>query len=145
MAHPGLLQLLVPVEHLLFLPAAGVLPKLVHQPPSIDPLQDLSFVVVSVGDRGGVRALDAAPELLEGSVGLVPPQDRVHLPHGSAQLLIGHAAVFLFLAPELSHGFRAQELEDALAPVLPLHEPLVQLGVDQDVPDELPQVGTSWG
>lgn len=79
-------------------------------------------------------------------MGLSPPQDGVgHLPHGSAQLLVGHAAVFLLLAPELSHRFRAQELEDPLPPVLPLHQPLVQLGVDQDVPDELPQVGTSWG
>ena len=62
-------------------------------------------------------------------------------PHGPAQLLVGHAAVLLLLAPHLSHGLRLDELEDAVAPVLPLHEPLVLLGVDQDVPDELPQMG----
>jgi len=58
-AHPGLLQLLVPVEHLLLLPAAGVLPKLVHQPSPIDSLQDLSLVVISGGGGSGIGALDA--------------------------------------------------------------------------------------
>lgn len=28
-------------------------------------------------------------------------------------------------------------------PILPLHEALIELWVDEDVPDELPQVGTS--
>lgn len=66
-------------------------------------------------------------------------------PHGPAELLVGHAAVFLLLAPQLGHGLGAQELEDALPPVLPLHEALVELRVDEDVPDELPQVRAPGG
>lgn len=66
-------------------------------------------------------------------------------PHGPAQLLIGHVAVFLLLAPQLGHSLRAQELENTLVPVLPFHEAFVELRVDEDVPDELPQVGASGG
>jgi len=137
----GLLQLLVPVEHLLLLPSTGVLPKLVDQAAPIDPLQDLPFVVISAGDRGGLRAqptlVCGQSPSLQGTWG--------HSPHRSAQLLVGHAAVLLLLPPELSHRLGAQELEDALTSVLPLHQPLVQLGVDQDVTDELPQMSSSWG
>lgn len=64
-------------------------------------------------------------------------------PHGPAQLLIGHVAVLFLLAPQLGHSLGAQELEDAFMPILPLHEALIELWVDEDVPDELPQVGTS--
>lgn len=66
-------------------------------------------------------------------------------PHGPAQLLVGHVAVFFLLAPELGHSLRAQELEDTLVPVLPFHEAFVELRVDEDVPDKLPQVGASGG
>lgn len=62
----------------------------------------------------------------------------VDSPHGTTELLVGHAVVLLLLAPHLSHGLGLEELEDPLAPVLPLHESLVLLGVDENVPDELP-------
>lgn len=64
-------------------------------------------------------------------------------PHGAAELLVGHAAVLFLLSPQVSHGLRLEELEDALTAVLPLHQALVLLWVDQDVPDELPQVGST--
>lgn len=72
------------------------------------------------------------------------------LPHGAAEFFIGHAAVLLLLPPQLGHSLRLEELEDALTAVLPLHQSLVlvQLWVDQDIPNELPQVGPSgryWG
>lgn len=68
------------------------------------------------------------------------PQAR-HPPHGPAQLLVGHVAVLLLLPPQLGHSLGTQELEDALMPVLPLHEALIELWVDEDVPDKFPQVG----
>lgn len=37
--------------NLVFLPAAGVLAKLVDEPPAINPLQDLPFVVVPGWER----------------------------------------------------------------------------------------------
>lgn len=67
------------------------------------------------------------------------------LPHGPAQLLIGHVAVLFLLAPELGHGLRAEELEHTLMPVLPFHEAFVELRVDEDVSNELPQMSTSGG
>lgn len=66
------------------------------------------------------------------------------LPHGSAELLISHAAVLLLLPPELSNSLGLQELEDAISAVLPFHQTLVLLRVNQNVPDELPKVGSSW-
>lgn len=66
-------------------------------------------------------------------------------PHGPAQLLVGHAAVPLLLAPQLGHGLGAQELKHTFSPVLPLHEALVELRVDENVSDELPQVGAPGG
>lgn len=66
------------------------------------------------------------------------------LPHGSTELLIRHAAVLLLLPPELSNSFGLQELEDAIPAVLPFHQTLVLLRMDQDVPDKLPKVGSSW-
>lgn len=74
-----------------------------------------------------------------------PPGAATRSPHGPAQFLIRHATVFLLLAPQLGHGLGPQKLENALLPVLPLHEALVELRVDEDVPDELPQVGASGG
>lgn len=64
------------------------------------------------------------------------------LPHGAAEFFIGHAAVLLLLPPQLGHSLRLEELEDTLTAVLPLHQSLVLvlLWVDQDVPNELPQV-----
>lgn len=67
------------------------------------------------------------------------------LPHGPAQLLIGHVAVLFLLPPELGHGLRAEELEHTLMPVLPFHEAFVELRVDEDVSNELPQMSTSGG
>lgn len=64
-------------------------------------------------------------------------------PHGTTEFLIGHAAVLFLLTPHLSHCLRLQKLEDALTTVLPLQEALVPLWVDEDVPDELPQVSAS--
>lgn len=66
-------------------------------------------------------------------------------PHGAAQLLVRHTAVLLLLAPHLGHGLGLEELEDAFVAVLPLHQTLVLLGVDQDVADEFPQVGSTGG
>lgn len=59
-------------------------------------------------------------------------------PHGTAEFLICHAAVLLLLAPHLSHSLRLEELKDTLTAVLPLHQALVPLWVDQNVSDELP-------
>lgn len=59
-------------------------------------------------------------------------------PHSSAQFLISHAAVFLLLTPELSHSLRLQELKDTISAILPLHQALVLLRVDQNVTDEFP-------
>lgn len=121
------------------LPAARVLPKFIDEPPTVDPLQDVPFVVIPVrgGERGGQGVL--VKDLQE--------QTRVRLqtdsPHGAAQLLVRHAAVLLLLTPHLSHGLRLQELKDALAAILPLHQALVPLGVDEDVSDELPKVSSS--
>lgn len=64
-------------------------------------------------------------------------------PHGTTEFLIGHAAVLLLLTPHLSHCLWLEELEDALTTVLPLQEALVPLWVDEDVPDEFPQVSAS--
>lgn len=66
-------------------------------------------------------------------------------PHSPAQFLVSHAAVFLLLPPQLGHGLGLQELEDAVSAVLPLHQALVLLRVDEDVTDELPQVCTARG
>lgn len=66
------------------------------------------------------------------------------LPHGSTELLVRHAAVLLLLPPKLSNSFGLQELEDAVPTVLPLHQALVLLRMDQDVSDKLPKVGSSW-
>jgi hypothetical protein len=49
------------------------------------------------------------------------------------------------LAPQLSHGLGAQELENTLVPILPLHEAFIELRVNEDVSDELPQMGASGG
>ncbi|KAK6321099.1 hypothetical protein J4Q44_G00080750 [Coregonus suidteri] len=45
-------------------------------------------------------------------------------------------------ARQLGHSLRLEELEDTLVAVLPLHQTLVLvlLWVDQDVPNELPQM-----
>ena len=59
-------------------------------------------------------------------------------PHGPAEFLVRHAAVLFLLAPHLGHSLGLQELKDTLPAVLPLHQALVPLGVDQNVPDELP-------
>lgn len=99
------------ISGLLDPPTSGVLPELVDQSPSINSLQNLSFVVI---------------------------------PHGPTELLIRHAAVLLLLPPELSNRFGLQELEDAIPAVLPFHQTLMLLRVDQDVPDKLPKVGSSW-
>lgn len=64
-------------------------------------------------------------------------------PHGTAEFLVCHAAVLLLLAPHLSHSLGLQKLKDTLAAVLPLHEALVPLWVDQNVPNELPQVSAT--
>lgn len=64
-------------------------------------------------------------------------------PHGTAEFFVRHAAVLLFLAPHLSHSLRLEELKDTLAAVLPLHQTLVSVWVDQNVPDELPQVSAT--
>lgn len=64
-------------------------------------------------------------------------------PHGTAQLLISHAAIFLLLAPHLSHSLGLEELEHPFSTVLPLHQTLVLLWVNQDVSNELPQVSTA--
>lgn len=64
-------------------------------------------------------------------------------PHGTAEFFIRHAAVLLFLAPHLSHRLRLEKLKDTLATVLPLHQTLVPLWVDQNVPDEFPQVSAT--
>lgn len=66
------------------------------------------------------------------------------LPHGSTELLVRHAAVLLLLPPQLSHGFGLEELEYAIPSVLPLHQTLVLLRVNQDISDKLPKVGSSW-
>lgn len=68
---------------------------------------------------------------------------QVCSPHSAAEFFIGHAGVLLLLAPHLGHGLGLEELEDALVAVLPLHQALVPLGVDQDVSDEFPQVGAA--
>lgn len=68
---------------------------------------------------------------------------NIESPHGTAEFLVGHAAVLLLLTPHLSHRLRLEELEDALATVLPLQQTLVPLWVDEDVPDEFPQVSAS--
>lgn len=65
-------------------------------------------------------------------------------PHGPAEFLIGHAGVLLLLAPHLGDGLGLEEFEHPLPTVLPLHQALVLLGVDEDVSDELPQVGATW-
>lgn len=77
---------------------------------------------------------DNYEQLIEGGVS----------PHSSAQLLVSHAAVFLLLTPQLCHSLRLQELKDAVSAILPLHQALVLLRVDQNVADELPQVCTAW-
>ena len=71
------------------------------------------------------------------------PQDSNCLPHGPAELLVGHAAVFFLLSPQLCYSLRLEELEDPLPPVFPFHQTRVLFLVDQDVPDELPKVGTT--
>lgn len=59
-------------------------------------------------------------------------------PHGTAEFLIRHAAVLFLLAPHLCHGLGFEELKDTLTAVLPLHQALVPLRVDQNISDEFP-------
>ena len=65
------------------------------------------------------------------------------LPHGPAELLVGHATVLFLLSPQLCDSLRLEELEDPLPPVFPFHQAWVLLLVDKDVPDELPKVGST--
>lgn len=64
-------------------------------------------------------------------------------PHSTAEFFICHTGVLLLLAPHLGHGLRLEELEDALVAVLPLHQTLVLLRVDQDISDKFPQVSAT--
>lgn len=64
-------------------------------------------------------------------------------PHSAAEFLICHTGVLLLLAPHLGHGLGLKELKDALVAVLPLHQTLVLLRVDQDIADEFPQVSAT--
>lgn len=69
--------------------------------------------------------------------------DIMYSPHGAAEFFICHTGVLLLLAPHLSHGLRLEELEDTLVAVLPLHQTLVLFRVNQDIPDEFPQVSAT--
>ncbi len=62
------------------------------------------------------------------------------LPHRSTEFLVGHTAVIFLLAPKLSHSFRFKEAENPLGAILPFDQAGVALGVQENVPDELPQV-----
>lgn len=64
-------------------------------------------------------------------------------PHCAAEFFICHTGVLLLLAPHLGHGLGLEELEDTLVAVLPLHQTLVLLRVDQDISDEFPQVSAT--
>lgn len=101
-------------------------------------------------DRGQLVHPPAArvlPKLIHQSPAVHALQDvtLIIIPHGAAQLLVSHAAVLLLLAPHLRHGLGLEELEDPLPAVLPLQQTVVLLGVDEDVPDELPQVSAAGG
>lgn len=101
----------------IFSPSTRILPELIHQPSPIHTFQNLPFVVVPVDKGQGVRRQTRAS-----LPGRQRPQARGGecSPHGPAELLVGHAAVVLLLPPQLSHGLRFQEPEDALRPVFPL-------------------------
>lgn len=65
----------------------------------------------------------------------------VVVPQRPAHRLVVHVRFVLVHAPQLGHGLRVDQLEDALLPVGPLDEPGAVLAVLQQLEQELPQVG----
>lgn len=65
----------------------------------------------------------------------------VVVPEGAAHRLVVHVGLVLVHAPQLRHGLRVDELEDALITVGPLNEARAVLAVLQELQQKLPQVG----
>ena len=64
----------------------------------------------------------------------------VVLPERAAQLVVVHGGPVLALAPERGHAVRVDDLEDALLAVQPVDGGGVELRLQQQLLDELPQV-----
>ena len=63
-----------------------------------------------------------------------------HSPHCTAQFLVVHARVALLVAPQLAHSLRVDDPKHTVLLVLPANDRRVCDRVQQQVPDELPQV-----
>ena len=89
-----------------------------------------------------MRAVTLAPSTLTLTLGINGPNFCLtgDSPHGSAELLVRHIRVLFAHAPHARDFLGPDDPEDALASVLPANQRRVSLGVEQQVPDELPQV-----
>lgn len=61
-------------------------------------------------------------------------------PHSSAELLVGHVAVALTIAPQPGDFLRVDDAEYTLVPVFPPDQARVTLVVVQQVSDKFPQM-----
>lgn len=137
-------------SNLVHFPTAGILSKLVHQPPSVNPLEDFSFVVVPMDGRHQFVRFGAVLYACDENGNKLDWQrsrrssryliNDAYWPHSATEFLVCHAAVLLLLAPHLSHGLRFEELKNTLAAIFPFHQAVVLLRVNQNISDELPKM-----